>query len=132
MRTDFSYYCDNIGQVGYDGHVAFIITAQDPVGMLTGSVAMNLTVASVNYSNRQCSTAIISGTQPIVADGGFAFGTSVRVNTDMGPIFGSYWGTNQLLFFSGTLNGNTITGTITGMTDGGTGGTTGTFTVTKQ
>jgi hypothetical protein len=133
LTSDFSYFCDNVATASYGGSVTIVITAVDVLGMLTGTVSMQgMTVASVNYSNGQCSMATLSPTAPIASDGGFVSGTSVRVNTDLGPSFGSYWGTNQLLFFSGTLNGDTIAGTIQGMTDGGTGGTSGTFRVNRQ
>jgi hypothetical protein len=135
MTTEFSYYCLNLTTVSYSGIVTMVIK-EDILGTLTGAVNVtNMTVADVDYSTGQCTLAALSSaTSPIADGGGMVFGTSVQVNTDLGPNFGSYWGTNQMLYFAGTLNGSitNISGTITGLTDGGTGGTTGTFSVTKQ
>ena len=112
-----------------------MVISEDELDMLTGTVSLtNMTVASVDYSNNQCTLATLSTSDPIVSGGGMVAGSSVQVNTDMGPSFGSYWGTNQMLYFTGTLNGSStiISGNVNGMTDGGTSGTTGTFSITKQ
>ncbi len=101
--------------------------------MLKGTVSMrNMAVVSLDTPTPgQCAMATLSPLEPIVDGGGYVYGNTVRVNTDLGLGFGSYWGTNQLLYFTGTLSGNTISGTVRGMTDGGTGGTSGTFLVTR-
>ena len=135
FTTDFSYLCSNLTTpIAYSGTVTMVIS-EDELDMLTGTVSLtNMTVASVDYSNNQCTLATLLTSDPIVSGGGMVAGSSVQVNTDMGPSFGSYWGTNQMLYFTGTLNGSStiISGNVNGMTDGGTSGTTGTFSITKQ
>jgi len=131
MTSDFSYQCPNVTTLSYNGSVTWTLT-EDLIGMVSGTVSMTGVLAQDVQSGptTQCSTVTLSPSAPVVKDGGYVAGASVQVNVEFG--FGSAWGTNQLLFFSGTLSGSTISGTITGMTSGGTGGTTGTFSVTRH
>jgi hypothetical protein len=131
MTSDFSYDCPNVTTLSYNGGVTFHLS-QDMLGMLTGTVSMTGVLAqTIQYEpTTVCNTVTLSPAAPVVQDGGYVAGTSVQVNVEFD--FGGAWGTNQLLFFTGTLSGSTISGTIQGMTSGGIGGTSGTFTVTRQ
>jgi hypothetical protein len=136
LTTDFSYWCYNVLSLTYSGTVTWAINV-DILSMLTGTVAMsNMKVENYSAGGDKCATVTLtSWSAPIVNGGGVIVGTTVYVNAEYEfdqHGFPNYVGTNQLLYFTGALNGNVISGTIKGSSAGGTSGTMGTFSVTKQ
>ena len=63
-----------------------MVISEDELDMLTGTVSLtNMAVAFVDDSDNQCTLATLSPSDPIVSSGGMVAGSSVQVNTDIGP-----------------------------------------------
>ena len=131
LTTDFLYYCTNITTLNYSGTVTWTIS-EDAQGSVTGTVTMsNIDVVSVSGSDTCTKETLTSWSAPIPNGAGIATGDTVLVEAEYN-LPNNYQGSNELLDFSGELDGSSISGTIIGTSAGGIGGTNGTFSVTKQ